>query len=378
MNREQKSGKEYSKHISMELTADAARVTNLSLVGSRLVLTIEAELAESNLRSTDDDGESRHLINRAAMASADDTQIVRHPHSADANALGLADPGNAEPSTMALGSESLAPPAAAHTPSVVDTSSHPAVAYQTPPPPTTTDSTRTMIPDEVFLSRGSEPEYFGALPPPLPDPEPERDLTDTWETPLPGSNRLTPPPLPPLPEADLPLTPPPLPPQPEPATETPIPEPWQPPELHDTSEPHEVPPPFPDFGQDQLAVSEESSAIGGARHGEPQPTISFGPETQELATPSYPSIDTTTAEFPAVVEETSLRPDEVKMAAPTSEPLKLDPPKPDTDKPEGGTTVLIRYTCPKCKTQGMQAVDKVGTVVNCSNCGKAMRLVMKK
>jgi hypothetical protein len=26
----------------------------------------------------------------------------------------------------------------------------------------------------------------------------------------------------------------------------------------------------------------------------------------------------------------------------------------------------------------MQAVDKVGTVVNCSNCGKAMRLVMKK
>ena len=44
----------------------------------------------------------------------------------------------------------------------------------------------------------------------------------------------------------------------------------------------------------------------------------------------------------------------------------------------GGTTVLIRYTGPTCKTQGMQAVDKVGTVVNCSNCGKAMRLVMKK
>ncbi|MCD8138684.1 MAG: hypothetical protein LUE17_02705, partial [Planctomycetaceae bacterium] len=65
----------------------------------------------------------------------------------------------------------------------------------------------------------------------------------------------------------------------------------------------------------------------------------------------------------------------------------VPPPQPEPQpgagkepsKPEAGsTTVLIRYTCPKCKTQGMQAVDKVGTVVNCSNCGKAMRLVMKK
>lgn len=45
---------------------------------------------------------------------------------------------------------------------------------------------------------------------------------------------------------------------------------------------------------------------------------------------------------------------------------------------QGKTTVLVRYTCPKCKTQGMQSVDKVGMVVTCSNCGKAMRLVMKK
>ena len=43
----------------------------------------------------------------------------------------------------------------------------------------------------------------------------------------------------------------------------------------------------------------------------------------------------------------------------------------------GQTTVLIRYTCPRCRQQGLQAVDKVGAVVTCSQCGKAMRLVMK-
>ncbi len=73
-------------------------------------------------------------------------------------------------------------------------------------------------------------------------------------------------------------------------------------------------------------------------------------------------------------------PDGRKMESVRTEPPKPEPEAEDQkDRTEGGgTTVLIRYTCPKCKTQGMQAVDKVGTVVNCSNCGKAMRLVMKK
>lgn len=63
---------------------------------------------------------------------------------------------------------------------------------------------------------------------------------------------------------------------------------------------------------------------------------------------------------------------------PAPAPAPSAPPAEEKKPEAGGTTVLIRYTCPKCKTQGMQAVDKVGTVVNCSNCGKAMRLVMKK
>lgn len=68
----------------------------------------------------------------------------------------------------------------------------------------------------------------------------------------------------------------------------------------------------------------------------------------------------------------NLRPPEAEK------PAAKQQPSANETKDGGGTTVLIRYTCPKCKTQGMQAVDKVGTVVNCSNCGKAMRLVMKK
>jgi DNA-directed RNA polymerase subunit RPC12/RpoP len=110
-----------------------------------------------------------------------------------------------------------------------------------------------------------------------------------------------------------------------------------------------------------LAIAEESSAIGGERHGEPQPAISFGLDSFSGVVP--PPLPTP--------------PPECK---PAPAPIVTPPaPAPEAPKAEaGGTTVLIRYTCPKCKTQGMQAVDKVGTVVNCSNCGKAMRLVMKK
>ncbi|MCC8110006.1 MAG: hypothetical protein LIQ30_13385, partial [Planctomycetes bacterium] len=45
--------REQAKHICMELTADGARVTNLSLSGNRLVLTIEAQLSDSQLKASD-------------------------------------------------------------------------------------------------------------------------------------------------------------------------------------------------------------------------------------------------------------------------------------------------------------------------------------
>ncbi len=207
--------------------------------------------------------------------------------------------------------------------------------------------------------------------------------------------------------------------------------------------------------EDSLAMAEESSTIGGERHGEPLPSMSFGieppvsnsdekripaePEVQpgaekeqtldqpasaafspelqskqaveehfpEQAQESAPSqsIDSSFSAAPDVRNESAtptgqINPDDQPAARqeqpapppaaqpqPPCEAYSRDQPK-QLDKiadpalpptpPVGGTTVLIRYTCPKCKTQGMQAVDKVGTVVNCSNCGKAMRLVMKK
>ena len=118
-------------------------------------------------------------------------------------------------------------------------------------------------------------------------------------------------------------------------------------------------------------LTEESSAVGGERHGEPQPAISFGmdddaPKAQAVQPAAVPAPEPVAApmapEPPPPARAPERPPEERKTASPEA----------------GGTTVLIRYTCPKCKTQGMQAVDKVGTVVNCSNCGKAMRLVMKK
>lgn len=112
------------------------------------------------------------------------------------------------------------------------------------------------------------------------------------------------------------------------------------------------------------AAQEESSAVGGDRHGEPQPSLgfSFNSFSDEFAT--FKAATPPAREQPAPELESGK--DEEKD---TESARKREP---------GATTVLIRYTCPKCKTQGMQAVDKVGTVVTCSNCGKAMRLIMKK
>ena len=190
----------------------------------------------------------------------------------------------------------------------------------------------------------------------------------------------------------------------------------------------DTPPPFGGT-PGPLAMSEDSSAVGGARHGEPLPAISFGSDPIALeptpaplvsepapvpheqapafdfaapapamqpgapATPigfdNPPLLDPIVAGSMLAEEaptQMAMRPQETppppRQPEPRPEPAKTGESGRmgggDKGKAEGGTTVLIRYTCPKCKTQGMQAVDKVGTVVNCSNCGKAMRLVMKK
>jgi hypothetical protein len=47
-------------------------------------------------------------------------------------------------------------------------------------------------------------------------------------------------------------------------------------------------------------------------------------------------------------------------------------------EPPAKPASMVKYVCPRCKTPGMQRGDKVGAVVTCETCGKAMRLTMKK
>ncbi len=169
----------------------------------------------------------------------------------------------------------------------------------------------------------------------MPSLEPVRELTETWET----SQSIKPV------LASMPSRP-----KPEPA-----------PVMESR--------PDGDWEVGPSAMAEESIAVGGDRHGEPQPAMSFG-TVPELAPVPPPA--------PARSQAPSSAPGLKPRPAETPAPSQPAPSGDRKTSDAGGTTVLIRYTCPKCKTQGMPAVDKVGTVVNCSNCGKAMRLVMKK
>ncbi len=398
----------HQKHISMELTADGARVTNLRLDGGKLVLTIEAELADSHLSATDG-GESS-------------TEMPAHSFPPPA--------------------EEIAPP-----------------PQTSPIPPSPSSSTGRPAPDMgIFTLTTPEPapqidmpvssfnqSGFAAAPAPIPDEPPM-----FAETPV-APDRPTRPVEQPKPISfGDPLGVPPAAPAVGPAVAPAIsmeqvPQPFMAPHFEpennsfiapapapalDMANPFASPPamqsPAPSFGISPLAAAEESSVFGGARHGEPQPALSFGQELPEqpAAAPqpafapgigigfgAEPAPAPAPAPAMSAVPGLSLgaeflppqqpqpgfaaQPEPVPPPAPAPEPLPqpmqaaqpqpLPPSAPAPAAPEekqrpaaGGTTVLIRYTCPKCKTQGMQAVDKVGTVVNCSNCGKAMRLVMKK
>jgi ribosomal protein S27E len=149
--------------------------------------------------------------------------------------------------------------------------------------------------------------------------------------------------------------------------------------------------PMGDLGN-SLSAAEESSVLGGNRHGEPRPSLSFGfdASSDPADGPSGPLPSLEFEEGSGGDEIEAFKLPEASMSAqspaePESKPASKTAglqPSPASEKgrrgESGATTVLIRYTCPKCKNQGMQAVDKVGTVVHCANCGKAMRLVMKK
>ncbi|MDR1744903.1 MAG: hypothetical protein LBS30_04030, partial [Planctomycetota bacterium] len=124
MSQDKRNAREQQKHISMDLTADGARVTNLSLQGNRLVLTIEAELADSRL-STGDSCDDALASVPASTPSPEPTpapapepehaafsglsELSRRPKSADAASLGLASPEDAVSGAFSMGSENLPP-----------------------------------------------------------------------------------------------------------------------------------------------------------------------------------------------------------------------------------------------------------------------------
>ncbi len=429
------NGREEAKHISMELTADGARVTNLKLDGKRLILTIEAQLSDSHLTATD--------AERPAPASAPSS-----PTGGAAFALPPDAPDAPAPSSP------FGPPAmpAAEKPEAANSADEPLRSRPAEQAPVISLDAVEPSP----LSFEPMPPRTASLPPLSPPPSvpgipqadalPVRDLSGALDTIFPVDAEQFPdpdaPPLfsqaaavrtePPAPDApqvirlapeslsfSAPPAPFPAPPEaPAPGAQQPI-NPWgELPSAVPASPWGETPAPAkesrdypgmtPDAAQpfsQPLAMAEESSTFGGARHGEPQPTISFG---QDLPLPDFapvPGVPSAPVAAPAQPPPVSPLPPPLPQSvpgavsqdpfgfAPQSAPLPPPPPPMPVPPPApapapaaggngapegGGTTVLIRYTCPKCKTQGMQAVDKVGTVVNCSNCGKAMRLVMKK
>lgn len=64
----------------------------------------------------------------------------------------------------------------------------------------------------------------------------------------------------------------------------------------------------------------------------------------------------------------------VPDATPGAAPLEKPEAVPEAAKPSG----FIRYTCNRCGTPGQQNADKIGTIVTCSSCGKAMRLTLRQ
>lgn len=407
MERERDGGREEAKHISMELTADGARVTNLKLDGKRLILTIEAQLSDSHLTATDAErpapapapssptGETVFsLPGEPAPASLFIPAAPPPPAvmPAGANDPLWSRPGERGWKVASDGVEPIAfepmPPSAAPEPPAL-----PAAPFPTAEPPPARElsgALESIFPSESAPIAGEGgPTLFGSAEPAVAEQVPVDDS--------PRVIRLT--------GDDLSFSAPP--PAPQPINL------WGdlPPAPAPSAESRETPAmgaePQQPFAQ-PIAMSEESSAFGGERHGEPQPAISFG---QDLPLPGFapaaapgiqpppaasaaqppplpqggfnPVAGGVAAPFPGLAPASPAAGAAPGLAAPpppAAAPAPgLAPPPAAPETPESGsTTVLIRYTCPKCKTQGMQAVDKVGTVVNCSNCGKAMRLVMKK
>ena len=330
----------HGKQISLQLHADAARVTSVSLQGNRLIVQIEAELEPTH-------------IDPASLRSASIPVSKPEPVPAPSKpaeplqmaptlpALPLVQPQSRTTFTLA---GTLADLVSRHTTSV----HRPNESKQTPPVPKPeaeerTDSGQSLLPDyEVTEKPGaSVPPSFRAS---SPAPTAEKDTATTKK-----------------PTAVIPRE----------AVDTavkaeaaPTTEPSAEPPAMEPPPPEAAPPPF---DSDAPPMIDELKALPDAdreaqRHSEPKPAVELGDELGAGAaeSPSPSPFDASPSE--------GLSPAGMSPDAATEE-----------SKPEPvSTTIHIRYTCPKCGQQGTQEAGKMGTVATCSNCGKAMRLVMRK
>ncbi len=53
-------------------------------------------------------------------------------------------------------------------------------------------------------------------------------------------------------------------------------------------------------------------------------------------------------------------------------------PRGKTGAAKTGRAAYIRYVCPRCKTAGSQPAERMGAIITCRRCGKAMRLTLKR
>lgn len=144
-------------------------------------------------------------------------------------------------------------------------------------------------------------------------------------------------------------------------------------------------PDFPDNDEDydSFIFGERSAGVsGGSSSGVIEPEAAQTPPTS-----APPAEDTGSAYFaPPPVEPAAECPPPLPLQAqempgrdafPESRRV-MDMPTTLPPQPERKGPPRIKYVCPKCRTPGQQDAERLGSVVTCANCGRAMRLTMKK
>lgn len=105
----------------------------------------------------------------------------------------------------------------------------------------------------------------------------------------------------------------------------------------------------------------------------PSRSVPTPPAIPQASEESHPVEEKAPPPLPPRSFESSLEPTRIPEKETPKETTPFLRPSPPVT-----TATMVRYVCPKCKTAGMQDVSKVGTIVTCRKCGKAMRLTLKR